>query len=111
MDDEAADLLAGEVEEAVHDGVGDDGAHGEQVEHGEQHQQPLVAVRAVLLQKHEMMCGYVLVTVTLTWTLKKLRLRLKRWSGSSEARNITDTATSILVVRCSRAIFLSRLMP
>ena len=53
MDDEAADLLAGEVEEAVHDGVGDDGAHGQQVEHGEQHQQPLVAVRAVLLQKHE----------------------------------------------------------
>ena len=50
---DSADLLAGEVEEAVHDGVGDDRGHGEQVEHREQHQQPLVAVRAVLLQKHE----------------------------------------------------------
>ena len=46
---DSADLLAGEVEEAVHDGVGDGGGHGQQVEHREHHKQLLVTVGTGLL--------------------------------------------------------------
>ena len=46
---DSADLLEVEVEEAVHDGVGDDRGHGEQVAHREQHQQLLATFGAGLL--------------------------------------------------------------
>ena len=46
---DSADLLAGEVEEAVHDGVGDGGGHGKQMEHREHHKQLLVTVGTGLL--------------------------------------------------------------
>ena len=44
------DPLTGEVEEAIHDGVGDDTTHGQQVEHSECDQQYLVTGRRVGLK-------------------------------------------------------------